>query len=851
MPPSEPLRTSSLSCVSRRRWCVGCWAAALLLLLLVPAPVLAGAQEGLAPIPGALGVQIPRVFVPGPGVPSHFVSPFGPAVVRAEVGGVSILLSRRGQGGAWQQHVLRLAFEGCESVAPEAVTAPGTAGWFHLLAGRDPSGWRRHLPATSGLVYRGIYPGIDLHVGWHEGQLAFQADVAPGADPSALRWRIQGVESGGIEETADGGVRVEVPAGALQFGAPACLTSQGQATHRCRLGSGDLVLIEPAVEGSGDVTSVVWSTFLGGSNGSVPTAVMIGDDGAVTIAGYTFSPDFPVTPGALDDLFDDAGLVKREGFITRLDPDAQQHVFSTFLGGAEADSISRARLLPDGEILVAGVTASPEFPVTAGAFDSTLSPTDGFVAKLSPGGDDILAATFIGGDQASPIELKGLDVSPSGRVAIVGVTRALDYPTTPGAAQETFPGSTQQSGFVSVFESGLGRLVFSSFLGGSETDWAQDVRFGADESVYVVGETRSPDFPLTAGGFQTEGKGLDEAFVCRVAADGMTLLASTLLSGPHDDMARGLDLMPDGSLAVVGETQAPGFPVTLDAFDPVGGGFVADAFVAVLDASLSNLLYATYLGSAGIEWPPYAIVAGPSGEITVAGGTNWEDFPVTPGAFQTALNDFSRDAWVARLHPSGQSLVYATYLGGSEDELLAPTDAVGLAVDAQGRVLFAADSASSDFPTSEGAFMEDLPGSSSAFVTQLTMLPEGVQVFGGSTPGPAGPLAIGVNSPPRLGNSRFKVTCSNAPSRASGAIALSLVGLDTPVGLAGSKAWVDPAALVGFLPMASGVWGWAEILLPVPDDPDLIGLSVYAQTFWPGGQGGLSASNGLKVTLAP
>jgi len=147
---------------------------------------------------------------------------------------------------------------------------------------------------------------------------------------------------------------------------------------------------------------------------------------------------------------------------------------------------------------------------------------------------------------------------------------------------------------------------------------------------------------------------------------------------------------------------------------------------------------------------------------------------------------------------------------------------------------------------------------SDSFITRVDLLPDGVAMFGGSSPGCTGPLAASVTSMPHLGNQAFSLICGNAPPNSLGVVALAGAGLGMPVSALGVQVWVDPLRLWALPTVISNGLGAAELLLPVPQDPALVGGRIFAQFFWlgPGAPApcpplGLSASNGLQITILP
>lgn len=202
--------------------------------------------------------------------------------------------------------------------------------------------------------------------------------------------------------------------------------------------------------------------------------------------------------------------------------------------------------------------------------------------------------------------------------------------------------------------------------------------------------------------------------------------------------------------------------------------------------------------------------------------------------------------------PSAQQLVYSTFLGGGSDDY-----PYALSVDATGVATLVGFTGSANFPTTPGAWGTTFNGVNDAFLTRLDMLPTGARMFGTSSPGCNGPLAIGVTSMPRIGKLTFMMTCNNAPPLTTGVLLLGARGLASPIRVLGVDVWVDPTG-AWFLspPASSNHLGAAYFALPLPQNPWLVNQEVDAQFVWLGPHSapscsplGVSASNALEITI--
>lgn len=312
---------------------------------------------------------------------------------------------------------------------------------------------------------------------------------------------------------------------------------------------------------------------------------------------------------------------------------------------------------------------------------------------------------------------------------LTGFTTSGDFPTTAGTVQPQRNGATDI--FVTKL-SPMGEPIWSTFLGGSASDEVTGIRVDSSGTIWIAGFTASADFPTTAGSLQPRfAGGTLDAILVRLAADGSRLMSSTFLGGSGTDRAFGLAIGSRGEAIVVGETSSDDFPVTENAFQPVrNGGF--DEFITTVSRDGKRLLASTLLGGGGDD-RALAVDLDAAGFAYVAGWIQGSsDFPVTESAFQT-MRPGRWDGAVSKLSADGSTLVYSSYLGGSDDEI-----AVDLQLDASGQAHVGGLTCSNDFPTTPGAFQEQKPGDSrscAGFVSQFAPDGRGVNFstyFGGS-----------------------------------------------------------------------------------------------------------------------
>jgi Beta-propeller repeat/HYDIN/CFA65/VesB-like, Ig-like domain/Abnormal spindle-like microcephaly-assoc'd, ASPM-SPD-2-Hydin len=250
-------------------------------------------------------------------------------------------------------------------------------------------------------------------------------------------------------------------------------------------------------------------------------------------------------------------------------------------------------------------------------------------------------------------------------------------------------------------------LSYSTYLGGSGGDIGYGIAVDTFGNAYVTGTTASLNFPTT-GGQATLGGGRD-VFVAKLNSSGTALLYSVFLGGGNLDRATGIALDSSGSAYLVGYTTSTDFPTTSGAYQVNNAGNT-DAFVTKLDPTGTSLVYSTYLGGGGIDYGR-GVAVDASLDAFITGSTQSTNFP-TMNPLQVGL-DGGSDAFVAEIDPTGASLLYSTYLGGSGAD-----EALAIALDGSGNPYVAGYTFSSNFPT-QNAFQSSLSGPSDAFVAEI------------------------------------------------------------------------------------------------------------------------------------
>jgi hypothetical protein len=491
-----------------------------------------------------------------------------------------------------------------------------------------------------------------------------------------------------------------------------------------------------------------YSTYLGGSYDDVANAIAVDSSGSAYVTGYTYSgffpDDFPTTDGAYQTT--PPGLY--DAFVTKFKSDGSSLSYSTYLGGSFEQQGLGIAVDSSGSAYVTGYTYSGDFPndfpTTDGAYQTKPPGTyNAFVTKLQPDGSGLSYSTYLGGS----FQQQGLAIAvdSSGSAYVTGYTysdggdtgnKPNDFPTTAGALKTASP-ALQYDAFVTKFTADGSGLAYSTYLGGSFDDVAAGIAVDASGSAYVTGYTYSNggdtgdkpnDFPTTAGALKTASPALQyDAFVSKLTSDGTGLAYSTYLGGSFDEKAAAIAVDSSGSAYVTGYTYSNGgdtgdkpndFPTTAGAYQTKSVAGQIDAFVTKFTPDGSGLLYSTYLGGS-FDDSATGIAVDASGSAYVTGWTVSfdlpNDFPTTSDAYQTSAPG-QLDGFLTKLAADGSALSYSTYFGGANDDV-----ATAVALDPSGNVYIAGETASTDFPTTSGAYQTTAPPFLNAFVAKFSV----------------------------------------------------------------------------------------------------------------------------------
>lgn len=421
---------------------------------------------------------------------------------------------------------------------------------------------------------------------------------------------------------------------------------------------------------SGD--SMLWFTYIGSSGWEYVTSVTVNELKQPVISGITSKNDFPTTSGAFDEVGKNCGSgYCYQSFVTKFDSTGSSLIFSTFLTGTNGSStwnidwIRGMAINGSGEVYVCGNTASSDYPVTAGAFqtnfggEGTTVPGqdwsvrgDAFLTKLKSDGSGLVFSTFIGGagnEAAYDIFLNG-----NQDVYIVGTTNSNNFPTTPAAPMFNKVAKGPGDGFVSKFKPDGSGVIYSVMVGGSGYERFEGIYSNGFDEPYVAGYSGSSDFPVTTNAYQKTNKGGDDVVIFKMPSSGTNMIYSTYVGGSLNESSWNspffsnvkvtANVREEAILTCV--TKSKNFPITPDALQSTHksqSSWAVNSAIVKLSYGGDKLLYGTYFGGSGWEYPGAVKTkrVGCVSFILTGGVTGSADYPTTNGAWKVDPKQWS------------------------------------------------------------------------------------------------------------------------------------------------------------------------------------------------------------------
>ncbi len=651
--------------------------------------------------------------------------------------------------------VLRMKLAGAAAQEAEAVGLDELPGKVNYFVGSDPARWRTEIPTFAKTRFRAVYPGVDLVYYGNEGELEYDFVVAPGATPQAIALDFEGADK--MELDAEGNLTLHVAGRQVQQRKPivyqdvagerrvvaSAYELHGASRVGFRLGSYDTtqpLVIDPVL---------IYATYLGGGRGEVTSSIAADPNGNVYVVGFTDSTDFPTTnpaqPNPGGGTCNSAPCT--DAFVTKLNAAGSEIVYSTYLGGNNAEFGSGIALDAAGNAYVAGTTGSANFPTAQARQPNLKGDADAFVVKLNAAGNQLVYATYLGGGGNETGA--GIAVDSAGQAAVTGITLSSDFPTAQ-PLRASFGGGTCGSNacpdaYVTKLNASGTQLLYSTYLGGNHLELGSGVAVDAAGLIYVTGATASTNFPISGNALQATLKSAtcgsnpcSDAYVTKLdpnVGGTASLVYSTYLGGGRggasgsshpSEFSVGIAADAAGNAYVTGVTGAHDFPVK-NAFQDEFWGGKLDLFVTKINTNLSgaaSLAYSTYLGGESDENFPNLIytamglsnrcvAADAAGNVYVTGTSLSVEYPLKD---DLPTVGFEEDAVVTKLNTNvaGEaSLLFSTFLGGNGSDT-----GTGIALDGAGNIYVSGETTSAVFPV-EKPVQDARKGGSDGFIVKI------------------------------------------------------------------------------------------------------------------------------------
>ena len=612
--------------------------------------------------------------------------------------------------------LVKLAFRGeRRNVHPDARRR--LSGVVSYFSG-NRADWQTGIPLYARVVYRNLWPGIDLVLAGSTRRLKYEFRVHPGADVRDIRLAYRGARS--VRLNRHGRIRVGTPVGGFTDDRPVAfqrtdgmraavpVSYQACGERGLKRGFGfDVGPYDPRKTLVIDPAVFIYSGFIGGSRMEGGAGIAVDSAGSAYVVGTTNShpSTFPAKVGP-----DLSYGGQRDAFVAKVSASGTRLAYAGYIGGRGFEAGTGITVDTSGNAYVTGTTSSGagSFPATVGPDLTYNGTSDAFVAKVDASGTDLDYAGYLGGDSSD--NATGIDVDAAGHAFLTGWTLS-DESTFPVAVGPdlTFnsgPGGFSDGFVARVAASGAG-LDYAGYIGGDFDDSGNDVAVDGSGDAYVTGDTDSESgFPLAVGP-DLSFNGRPDAFISKVNASGAGLAYSGYIAGYS---GTGVEVDAAGN-AYVGGSTGPGLPATGGPDLTHNGG--TDAFVARVNPSGADLGYAGYIGGRANDYG-FGLGLDGSGRAYVVGrtGSRERSFPVKDGP-DPSYNGGGSDAFVARVAASGAGLSYAGYIGGRDFDV-----GFGVAATPDGAAFSTGGTSGRGFPVLTGPD-RTYNGKGDAFVTKI------------------------------------------------------------------------------------------------------------------------------------
>ncbi len=606
-------------------------------------------------------------------------------------------------------HVFKTHFVGANEAA-EVHYVDEQITRYNYFIGQDASRWQGDVPAYGKLIYKELYPGIDLHFYSQDFSMKYDFMVDAGADASAIALRYEGVDGLALR---NGRLIITTSVNEVIEQAPVAWqnTPRGRVPVACEyVLKGDELRFHFPKKYDPNYPLVIdpillFSTYSGSTADNFGFTATYDEEGYLYSGSSAFGAGYPLSVGAYQEVWgggDGQGaLVGTDIAITKYDISGTFRVYSTYLGGANDELPHSLIVNPAGELIVMGTSSSPNYPITAGVFQPTfnggtnvapsgvgvqyVNGSDIVVTRFSANGNSLLSSTFLGGSDndgvnaSNPLkfnyadEFRGeVELDNEGNILIVSCTFSTNFPVV-DAIQPVHGGALD--GCITKFTPDLSSIIYSTYLGSTSNEGVYSVAVTSNNALYVCGGTISSTFPTTSGSYQTTfGGGTSDGFLAMISAEGDDILYSTFIGSAAYDQAYFVETDDDDVPYIYGQTRATGSTFIINAgYGTPNSGMLVAKFQPDLSAIIWSTVFGTGSGKPNLS--PTAFLVDVCGKIYLSGWggstntssnintDNVNGMEVTPDAFQQTTN--GSDFYLLVLEDDASDVVYASFFGGN------------------------------------------------------------------------------------------------------------------------------------------------------------------------------------------
>jgi gliding motility-associated-like protein len=620
-------------------------------------------------------------------------------------------------------HAYQLSFDGANT---NSTIQPDDAliEYFNYFIGNDKRKWASKVPAYRKLIYREIYEGVDAEF-YSEGiGMKYDLYIKPNADYKPISIKYDGVPEISISKNGDlifktsigdiieqrpyayqiiEGNKKEIPC-SFQLDK----TNNSVSFILKEYDERYTLVIDP---------TLIFSTYSGSTSDNFGYTATYDKFGNGFAAGTVFGTGYPVTLGAYQINYVGGPNVGGINFpnsdigVSKFSADGTTRLYATYLGGFGSDLPHSLVVNNLDELYVLATTSSADFPTTSLAYDTVFSggPNPGVffgiaahyvngsdiaIAHLSSNGDQLLASTFLGGNENDGLNYNGaygvlgttrhnyadeargeIDLDKDGDVIIASCSRSADFPRTTNVFQSSFGGSLDAT--ITKFKPTLDSIIWSSTFGGSGDDAAYSVAFDVTNNLYLAGGTVSANFPMPGTGRQKTIGGATDGFVYYISADGSSVFSSSYQGFANYDQVYFVETDRNQNVLVFGQAENSQSDFIFNATynRPNGGQFISK-FPADLSSWIWSTTFGRGIGQTDISPTAFLVdlcnsvyVSGwgspaVNSNVQATGGTNGLD--VTSNCFQCTTDN--EEFYLMVMRDDASALQYATFLGGINSE---------------------------------------------------------------------------------------------------------------------------------------------------------------------------------------